>query len=63
MDTQRYNNLDKQFINGQWVAGQSGKTLYNINPYTQQTIFEIAAASQNDVDAAYQAAETAYKKW
>ena len=62
MDTTRY-NLDKQYINGQWVDGQSDKTIHNTNPFTQETIFEIPAANQADVDAAYQAANSAYKTW
>ena len=63
MDTQRYNNLDKQFIGGKWLVGHSAKAIHNINPYTQETIFEMAAADQNDVDAAYQSAQTAYGSW
>lgn len=62
MDTTRY-NLNKQFINGQWLDGQSNKTIHNTNPFTQETIFEIPAANQADVDAAYQAANTAYPTW
>lgn len=63
MDTQRYNGLDKQFIGGQWVAGQSKTTIHNTNPYTQATIFDIPAANQADVDLAYVAADTAFKTW
>lgn len=60
---QSYNNLNKQFINGQWVEGTSQKTITNTNPYTQDTIFDIVAASQKDVDNAYTAAQQAYKTW
>lgn len=63
MDTQRYSSLDKQFIGGQWVAGQSNKTIHNTNPYTQETLFDIPAANQADVDLAYLAAENAFKTW
>lgn len=56
-----YLGLDHQFIAGQWTLGQSQKTIQNINPYTQALIFEFKAANTQDVDAAYQAAEQAFK--
>ena len=62
MDTTRY-QLNQQYINGQWVDGQSNKTIHNTNPFTQDTIFEISAASQSDVDSAYEAAKHAYAIW
>lgn len=40
-----YQNLDQQFIHGQWQAGTSTRTIKNINPYTQSEIFSMAAAS------------------
>ncbi|WP_347473659.1 aldehyde dehydrogenase family protein [Acinetobacter thermotolerans] len=51
-----YQNLDQQFIAGQWRQGGSTHTLQNINPYTQQEIFSLKAASTEDVDDAYEAA-------
>ena len=57
-----YQNLDQQFIHGQWQAGTSTRTIKNINPYTQSEIFSMAAASSVDVDSAYTAAEQAFQQ-
>lgn len=57
-----YKNLDLQFISGQWKVGQSHKTIQNINPFTQQEIFSLQAASTADVDAAYKAALESFEQ-
>ena len=57
-----YQNLDQQFIHGQWQAGTSTRTIKNINPYTQSEIFSMPAASSVDVDSAYTAAEQAFQQ-
>ena len=56
-------NFSGQYIAGQWRPGNSGKTLVDTNPYTGQTLAEIAQASAQDLDAAYQAAAQAQKAW
>ncbi len=54
----------KNFINGEWVAPKSGKTLENRNPAnTDELIGLFPASSQEDVDAAVAAAKAAYKTW
>lgn len=50
------------FINGKFVAPQSGKYFPTINPATEQKIAEVAEAGEKDVDAAVKAARTAYTK-
>ena len=57
-----YQNLDQQFIAGQWQSGRSQKMIQNLNPYTQDTIFTLQAASTADVDAAYAAADKAFQQ-
>lgn len=57
-----YQNLDQQFIAGQWQSGHSQKMIQNLNPYTQDTIFTLQAASTADVDAAYAAADKAFQQ-
>src|SRR5690606_17459264 len=57
-----YQNLDQQFIHGQWRTGTSIRTIKNINPYTQSEIFSMAAASSVDVDSAYTAAAQAFQQ-
>ena len=48
------------FINGQFVAPQSGKYFPTINPGNEQKLADIAHASSADVDTAYQAAQKAF---
>lgn len=57
-----YQNLDQQFIAGQWQPGRSQKMIQNLNPYTQDTIFTLQAASTADVDAAYAAADKVFQQ-
>lgn len=56
-------SFKQQFINGQWVQGSSQKVLSNINPFDHQIIDDIQGANQSDVDAAYEAASTAFQTW
>src|SRR4029077_11736600 len=54
----------KNFINGEWVAPRSGKTLENRNPANVDELVGIFPLSlQEDVDAAVAAAREAYKSW
>src|SRR5580704_8240862 len=54
----------KNFINGEWVAPRSGKTLENRNPANVDELIGIfPLSSQEDVDAAVAAARQAYKSW
>jgi len=54
----------KNFINGEWVAPRSGKTLENRNPEnTDELIGIFPLSSREDVDAAVAAAKEAYKSW
>jgi aldehyde dehydrogenase (NAD+) len=49
------------FIDGQFVAPQSGKYFDSINPASERKLAEIALASTADVDAAYRAAQRAFE--
>jgi aldehyde dehydrogenase (NAD+) len=49
------------FINGQFVAPHSGQYFASVNPATEQTLTEIAAADETDVNNAVQAARNAYE--
>src|SRR5687768_12041840 len=44
------------FINGEFVDSKKGETFSTINPATEETLAEVASASEADVDAAVQAA-------
>ena len=58
-----YQFADQQFIAGQWIKGTSTNLLKNINPYNQNILLELQAASSVDVDSAYVAAEKQQKSW
>ncbi len=50
------------FINGKFVAPDSGKYFDTISPSTEQKISEVADANTNDVDKAVKSARNAYDK-
>ncbi|MDQ6861118.1 MAG: aldehyde dehydrogenase family protein [Verrucomicrobiota bacterium] len=51
----------QHFINGKFVAPNSGKYFPSINPATEEQLAEIAEGDARDVDAAVKAARAAYK--
>src|SRR6201997_5048195 len=54
----------KNFIHGEWVASQSGKTHLNRNPAnSEEVIGEFPLSTQADVHAAVTSAREAYKSW
>ena len=48
------------FINGEFVAGEGGKTIDVVNPTTGEKIGEVSEASPKDVDRAVEAAQKAF---
>lgn len=60
---QAYQFSDQQFIAGHWLKGTSTHTLNNLNPYNQELILKLQAASIVDVDSAYSAAERSFVTW
>ena len=50
----------QMFVGGQWVDAGEGGTLQVVNPATAETIAEVPAASEADVDRAVAAARKAY---
>ncbi len=58
-----YSGLNDQYINGAWRPGRSGVKGKDTDPYTSETIAEIALADQSDLDEAYQAAAKAQPVW
>jgi len=54
----------KNYINGEWVASKTGQTFENRNPAnTDEIVGVFQKSDKNDVEAAVQAAQEAYKKW
>lgn len=52
-------DLNKSFINGQWVPAQGDRRLEMINPASEETFGQLTLASTDDVDAAVAAAKAA----
>jgi len=51
------------FINGRFVAPKSRKHFTSVSPRDEAKLASIAEAGASDVDAAYQSAASAFKKW
>lgn len=51
------------YINGQFLDGQGRQTQAVINPANGSTLGQLPLASQADLDAALNAAQTAFKSW
>jgi aldehyde dehydrogenase (NAD+) len=51
------------FINGEWVAPQSGRYFETVNPANEQLLANVAHANAEDVDRAVRAARKAYEKY
>jgi alpha-ketoglutaric semialdehyde dehydrogenase len=51
------------FINGEWIPSRSGSPLASVNPATEEVLAQAWNSNAKDVDAAVQAAQTAYKSW
>lgn len=53
----------RNFIGGQYVAGSSGASTELVNPATGQVVAHAPVSGQEDVDAAYASADTAFGEW
>ncbi|HET9084952.1 MAG TPA: gamma-aminobutyraldehyde dehydrogenase [Candidatus Limnocylindrales bacterium] len=53
----------QQFIGGDFVDAADGRTAEVVNPANDQVIANVPASSQEDVDRAVNAAETAFETW
>ncbi|MCW5554295.1 MAG: aldehyde dehydrogenase family protein [Verrucomicrobiae bacterium] len=54
----------KNFINGEWLAAQSGRTYQTVNPAdTREIVAEYPLSDQADARAAVEAAALAYPAW
>ena len=51
------------FINGKWQEPKSKKYFETSNPANESMLARVAEAGSEDVDAAFKAAENAYKSW
>lgn len=58
-----YDGLNKMPIAGVWRDGRAGNSMTDANPYTNETLLELALAGTDDLDEAYRAAEEAQHEW
>lgn len=59
-----YHDLEsKNYIDGQWVAAQSGEWMDTLEPATGEAIGRVPRSGTDDVAAAVGAAKAAFEKW
>ncbi|SET75420.1 aldehyde dehydrogenase (NAD+) [Salinibacillus kushneri] len=56
-------SLNKQYIAGIWRDGKSSRLLADKNPYKDDLITEFKMATTEDIDEAYQRAQSAMDEW
>ena len=54
---------DRIYVDGEWREASSGETITVENPATREAFAEVPAATEADVDAAYEAAAAAQPEW
>src|SRR5690625_2996927 len=59
----KYLNLNKSFINGEWVNGDEGKSVDLVNPYNDDVLAKVELASINQVNEAFTGARNVQKSW
>jgi aldehyde dehydrogenase (NAD+) len=59
----RYSGFNGQFISGRWRPGGRGRTLRDTDPYTGDTVAEIAMADNSDLNDSYESADKAQPQW
>src|SRR5947209_4333422 len=55
--------MEKMFIDGHWVAADSGRTLGVINPATEEVVADVAYGGRAETKRAVDAAHRAMKDW
>ncbi|WP_134091827.1 aldehyde dehydrogenase family protein [Olivibacter sp. XZL3] len=60
---EKYTELNKQFINGQWREGKGDSIIDNLNPFDNSVINTFKVANKQDVDEAYDTAKDVSKVW
>ncbi|WP_138419551.1 aldehyde dehydrogenase family protein [Aquibacillus sediminis] len=55
--------LNKSYIGGKWVDGQSGRTYDIQDPYDDSIVTTVSLANKQQIESAFKEAEDAQKKW
>ena len=56
-------NFEKLYIGGQWASSSSGDWIQVENPATREKFARVPAGNSQDIDAAVQAARSAFPGW
>ncbi len=57
------NNHHKLYIGGKWVGSDQNDLISIINPCNKEVVSNLCAASEEDIEAALSAAQSAFEKW
>ncbi|WP_102027633.1 aldehyde dehydrogenase family protein [Salirhabdus sp. Marseille-P4669] len=60
---EKYVDLNKSFINGEWVEGGSKRTFEIVNPYDKSVLTTVKLATKEQVDEAFEVARRAQVDW
>lgn len=60
---EQFTTLNKSYLNGQWVDGESGNTFEITNPYDDSVLAMVKMASKEQVTQAFEEAQKAQKEW
>ncbi len=60
---EKYTELNKQYINGEWREGSTDDVIENLNPYDGTLLNTYKGAGKDDVDEAFATAKEASKGW
>ncbi len=60
---EKYTDLNKQYINGEWREGSTDDVIENLNPYNGILLNTYKGAGKDDVDEAFATAKEASKGW
>ena len=64
MRTQTGTDIDTRlFVGGEFLEAEGGRTFENRDPYTDEVVSEVAAASREDARRAVEAAAAAFPEW
>jgi len=59
----RLEELNKSYINGEWVEGQSERAVDIVNPYDNSVITTVRLATKKQLHEAFEVAQQAQKQW
>jgi acyl-CoA reductase-like NAD-dependent aldehyde dehydrogenase len=63
MIMEKYTELNRQYINGEWREGSTEDVIENVNPYHNTLLNTYKGAGKDDVDEAFATAKEASKGW